>query len=47
MKFQNPSLKFFERADKQTDARTDGQAETNILPTFSKLGHKKVWEHPD
>ena len=35
MKFQNPSFKFlFERTDEQTD----GQAESNMLPTFSKLG---------
>ena len=36
MKFQNPSLKFF-RTDGQTDARMDGQAKTNMLPTFSKV----------
>ena len=30
MKFQNPSLNFFER----TDGRTHGQTETNMLPTF-------------
>ena len=35
MKLQNPSFIFF-----STDRRTDRQAETNMLPTFSKLGHK-------
>ena len=35
MNFQNPSLNFFERTDEQTDV---GQAESNMLPTFSKLG---------
>ena len=40
MKFQNPSFIFFERTDTRTHAQTDGQAESNILPTFSKLGHK-------
>ena len=30
MKFQNPSLNFFER----TDGRTHRQTETNMLPTF-------------
>ena len=40
MKFQNPSLNFFE----WTDAHTHGQAETNMLPTFSKLGKsEKKW----
>ena len=40
MNFQNPSFKFFlnGRRDKQTDERTEGQAESNMLPTFSKLG---------
>ena len=40
MKFQNPSFNyfFFERTDKQTDKQTNGQAESNMLPTFSKLG---------
>ena len=37
MKFQNPSLNFFfERTDERT--HTHGQAESNMLPTFSKLG---------
>ena len=36
MKFQNPSFKFF--LNGQTDKQTDGQAESNMLPTFSKLG---------
>ena len=40
MKFQNPSFNFFEQTDTYTDERTDGQAESNTLPTFSKLGHK-------
>ena len=39
MKSQNPSLNFyFER----TDGETNGQVESNMLPTFSKLGHKKI-----
>ena len=39
MKFQNPSFNFFfERTDEQTNGQTDGQAESNMLPTFSKLG---------
>ena len=42
MKFQNPSFKIFlnGRTDKQTQThgQTDGQAESNMLPTFSKLG---------
>ena len=39
MKFQNPSLNFFlERTDERTHGRTDAQAETNMLPTVSKLG---------
>ena len=39
MKFQNPSLNFFfEWTDASTDAHTDTQAESNMLPTFSKLG---------
>ena len=40
MKFQNPSLNFFwnGRKDERTDEQTDAQAETNMLPTFSKLG---------
>ena len=44
MKFQNPSLNFFLNGwtDKQTDGQTDGQAESNLLPTFSKLGHNKL-----
>ena len=43
MKFKNPSLNFF---FEPRDARTDAQAESNMLPTFSKLGHKKKWRHP-
>ena len=35
MKFQNPSFNFF---FERTDEQTDGQAESNMLPTFSKLG---------
>ena len=35
VKFQNPSLKIFYE---WMDARTDAQAESNMLPTFSKLG---------
>ena len=42
MKFQNPSFKvFFERRDGQTNGQkdgTDGQAESNMLPTISKMG---------
>ena len=39
MKFQNPSLNFFfERTDKETD----GQAESNMHPTFSKFGGIKI-----
>ena len=39
MKFQNPSFNiFFERTDKHTN----GQAESNMLPTFSKLGGIKT-----
>ena len=43
MKFQNPSLIFFLNGwtNKQTDGQTDEQAESNMLPTFSKLGVKK------
>ena len=36
MKFQNPSFKFF--LNGRTNVRTKGQAQTNMLPTFSKLG---------
>ena len=36
MKFQNPSFKFF--LNGQTDGHKDAQAESNMLPTFSKLG---------
>ena len=36
MKFQNPSFKFFLKG--QTNKRTDGQAESNMLPTFFKVG---------
>ena len=35
MKFQNPSFKFF--LNGRTNGRTDGQAENNMLPTFSKF----------
>ena len=40
MKFQNPSLNSVLNGlkDEQTDKRTNAQAETNMLPTFSKLG---------
>ena len=40
MKFQNPSLNSVlnGRKDERTDKRTNGQAESNMLPTFSKLG---------
>ena len=41
MKFQNPSFNFFStdgQTDEQTDEQTDGQAESNMLPTFSKMG---------
>ena len=40
MKFQNPSLNSVlnGRKDERTDERTNGQAESNMLPTFSKLG---------
>ena len=43
MKFQNPSLLFFlnGRKDELTDRHTYAQAETNMLPTFSKLGAEK------
>ena len=37
MKFQSPSFKTFLKGGR-TDGRTDGQAETNMFPTFSKLG---------
>ena len=36
MKFQNPSLNSVLNGRK--DERTNGQAESNMLPTFSKLG---------
>ena len=36
MKFQNPSLNSVLNGRK--DERTNAQAETNMLPTFSKLG---------
>ena len=36
MKFQNPSFKFF--LNGRTHGRMHGQAESNMLPTFSKLG---------
>ena len=36
MKFQNPSFKFF--LNGQMDKQADGQDESNMLPTFSKLG---------
>ena len=39
MKIQNPSFKFF--LNGRTHGRTDGHAESNMLPTFSKLGAKK------
>ena len=38
MKFQNPSFNFFLKVWMQ--AHTDGQGETDMLPTFSKLGAK-------
>ena len=40
MKFQNPSLNSVlnGRKGERTDERTNGQAESNMLPTFSKLG---------
>ena len=40
MKFQNPSLNsvLTGRTDERTNRRTNAQAETNMLPTFSKLG---------
>ena len=38
MKFKTLALKFFEWKDTQKHARTHGQAETNMLATFSKLG---------
>ena len=40
MKFQNPSLNSVlkGRKDERTDERTNAQAESNMLPTFSKLG---------
>ena len=45
MKFQNPSFKFFfERTDGQTNKGMDGQAESNMLPTFSSWGHNKILE---
>ena len=40
MKFQNPSLKMFLNGRK--NGRTDAQAESNMLPTFSKLGGIKM-----
>ena len=36
MKFQNPSLNSVLNGGK--DERTNAQAKTNMLPTFSKLG---------
>ena len=36
MKFQNPSLNSVLNGRK--DEQTNGQAESNMLPTFSKLG---------
>ena len=39
MKFQNPSFNFF--LNGRTNKRTDRQAESNMLPTFSKLGALK------
>ena len=39
MKFQNPSLNSVLTGG--TDGRTNAQAETNMLPIFSKLGAKK------
>ena len=38
MKFQNPSFNFFERTNKRTHGQTDGQAESNMLPNFFKVG---------
>ena len=37
MKFQNPSLNFI------LNGQTHGQAETNMLPTFSKWGGIKTY----
>ena len=36
MKLQNPSLNFF--LNGRTDGHTDAQAESNMLPTFFKVG---------
>ena len=36
MKFQNPRLNFF--LNGRNEERTHAQAESNMLPTFSKLG---------
>ena len=43
MKFQNPSFNFFlnGRTDAHTDRRTDGQAESNMLPLFQSWGHNE------
>ena len=38
MKFQNPSLNSVLNGRK--DERTNGQAESNMLPTFQSWGHK-------
>ena len=51
MKIQNPSFKIF--LNRRTHGRTDGQAKSNMLPTFSKWGDffkvggiKKKWWEP-
>ena len=40
MKFQNHSFKKI--LNRRMDKQKDGQAESNMLPTFSKLGASKV-----
>ena len=39
MKFQNPS--FNKNWNGQTNAQMEGQAKTNMHPTFQSLGYKK------
>ena len=43
MKFQNPSFFFF--LNERTYKRTDGQAESNILPHLFKVGGIKTGEN--
>ena len=45
MKFQNPSLNSVLKGRK--DERTNAQAETNMLPTLSKLGAQRTLQSPN